>query len=121
MLAVPGPLAMPPGEINPSRPRSRYVLYWAEVAGTRTPWAPDFNSVGASGAEVASVAAARTWDPLHEGDPEPFGPEDLRRDGIDALVIVRDELRGSRADRLRSAFEPWIVHADQELIVAKGW
>ncbi len=51
VLDIPGPVALPPGVVNLSRPRSQYFLYAQTLHGQPTPWAPDFNSVGAQGGD----------------------------------------------------------------------
>ena len=48
LLEVPGPVALPPGRINLSRPRARYLLYAQLRHGAGSPWAPDFNGLGAA-------------------------------------------------------------------------
>lgn len=53
ILDVPGPVALPPGEVNLSRPRARWFLYAQTAHGQATPWAPDFNAVGAQGGDKA--------------------------------------------------------------------
>lgn len=121
VLSIPGPVAMPPGQVNPSRERARYVLYWGAVAGTRTPWAPDFNAVGAIGREAPVLDAVRSWDPLTGRDPERFTVEALRAAGIDAVVVHRDQLGELRAAKLREELNDWIRAEEGELIVASGW
>lgn len=119
VLSVPGPVAMPPGVVNRSRPRARYVLYWAAVAGTRTPWAPDFNGVGARGREAPVLAQVRTWDPLSRGIEEAFRVGELRRTGIDAVVLHIDELRRDALalERILVNDGAVLLHKDDTIIV----
>ncbi|HJN73317.1 MAG TPA: hypothetical protein QGF58_05215 [Myxococcota bacterium] len=78
LLDIPGPLAMPPGQINPSRPRARWFLYQQVFHGRASPWIPDFNGVG--------VAADDGLDAVRALDPHgPDSDDDLR---IDAELVV---------------------------------
>ena len=110
LLDLPGPLAMPPGEPNPSRPRARFVLYAQTVHGRASPWRPDFNSVGVAGND--SLDAALGLDP-HSGRPAPTSlklPE-----SVDLVMLRRRELRdgGREAAALLEA-EGWARLADAE-------
>jgi hypothetical protein len=124
VLAVPGPVAMAPGVINRSRLRSRYLLYEAAVAGTRTPWAPDFNAVGAVGTEPPVLGAVRSWDPLVDRPRIPFAGSELAQVGIDVAVLHPRDLGPDVAATLRDALiagGATILHEDSELIVVGGW
>ena len=66
VLDVPGPVALPPGEVNLSRPRAQWFLYSQTRHGGPTPWAPDFNSVGADSAEHPAFQAVLPT--LHQFD-----------------------------------------------------
>ena len=59
---LPGPMAVEPGRINPSRPWSRWFLYQQTGHGHGTTWAPDFNSVGV---EAASGDQAAPYVVVH--------------------------------------------------------
>lgn len=109
LLDVPGPVAMPPGEINRSRARARSFLYAQTAHGMGTPWAPDFNSVGAVGEELG-LAGVRALDPLVGADP-PLAL-DLPQ-SIDHVVVHVRELRGAAdtAHRLLLA-EGWVRTGD---------
>jgi hypothetical protein len=104
VLSIPGPISRPPGEINPSRQRARYLLYWPAVAGTRVPWIPDFNGVGVAASEAATLADVRTWDRLSDEPPRPLSLGRLAAAGIAAIVLHRDELGASRTASLRDTF-----------------
>ncbi|MCK6522795.1 hypothetical protein L6R49_15305 [Myxococcota bacterium] len=110
LLDLPGPLAMPPGEPNPSRPRARFVLYAQTVHGRASPWRPDFNSVGVAGSD--GLDAARGLDP-HSGLPAPTRL-DLPQD-VDLVMLRRRELRegGREAAALLEA-EGWARLAEDE-------
>ena len=123
VLSVPGPLTRPPGEMNPSRPRARYLLYYPAMSGTRTAWAPDFNGIGA-GTEVAIHDAVRSWDP-HEGrDAQAVPLGALREAGIDALVVHRQELGSQRTRELLEHLESQGARTselEEGLVVVSGW
>ena len=110
VLELPGPVAAPPGRINPSRPRSRYLLFFQTRHGQPSPWVPDFNAVGVSGGATA-IAPFRSWDPVEEringlpsADGLPPGLIDRLGDaGIRHVVVHRQELGGPRAGRLKEA------------------
>jgi len=61
LLDIPGPLAMPPGQMNPSRPRARWFLYQQVFHGRASPWVPDFNGVGVAADD--GLDAVRALDP----------------------------------------------------------
>lgn len=86
-LVVPGPVARPPGEINPSRPRARFLLYYQVAHGQPSPWVPDFNGVG--------VARATPWlDPFRAWDPAEAGRDDLPPATAEALAPAVRRLAG---------------------------
>ena len=85
VLDIPGPVSLPPGEVNLSRPRARWFLFGQTMHGQATPWIPDFNGVGAdtAGAEWLSVEAALAgFDRVAGGD----GTKDL---ALDVVTILR--------------------------------
>ncbi|HNC95983.1 MAG TPA: hypothetical protein PKW90_07655 [Myxococcota bacterium] len=101
LLEVPGPLAMPPGEPNFSRPRSRYLLYAQTLHGAASPWAPDFNGV-AEGKEAPFLQDFRACDPLYQKlHPDatcgPFRLGPLKAAGVTQVMVHRDELRSQAA------------------------
>jgi hypothetical protein len=101
VLDIPGPLAMPPGVLNPSRPRARWFLYQQVFHGQPSPWAPDFNSVGTRAED--GLDRTRALDPVLD---QPL-PERLDLE-VDSVVLHHRELRG----RLEEA---------QELLRAEGF
>jgi hypothetical protein len=97
VLDLPGPLAMPPGAINRSRPRARWFLYAQTAHGRPSPWRPDFNSVGVAAADDG-LDGARALDPLARRP----APEVLSLPAtVDAVVVHRGELRGNADDAAR--------------------
>ncbi|MCB9744852.1 MAG: hypothetical protein H6741_03985 [Alphaproteobacteria bacterium] len=89
LLDLPGPLAMPPGEVNLSRPRARWFLYAQTAHGRASPWVPDFNGVGVRAQD--GLDGARALDPLLGQAP----PEALDLpESVDLVVVHRDQLRG---------------------------
>lgn len=119
LLEVPGPVAMPPGEINRSRPRARYLLYYQVAHGAASPWAPDFNGVS-SGEQAPWLASWMALDPLVSDAPP--GPPDvatLEAQGIHQVMLHSDEL-GDRIEPARSALDAagwkWVArNARQEM------
>jgi hypothetical protein len=99
LLAVPGPLAMPPGEINRSRPRARYLLWGLTRTGAQSPWAPDFNGV-AAGHEAPWLDAWRSWDPLTRRTPAAPDLAATRAAGVDVVAVHAGELGSARAREL---------------------
>lgn len=59
---VPGPMAVEPGRINPSRPWARWFLYQQAGHGQASVWAPDFNGVGV---EVETSEEAAPYVVVH--------------------------------------------------------
>jgi len=119
LLEVPGPVAKPPGEINRSRPRAQYLLYYAIAHGAASPWAPDFNGVS-SGEQHAWLEGWRSLDPL-EDLPNPTIPDvpALEAQGITQVMLHPGEL-GDNVELARQALEAagwrWIARgAHQEL------
>lgn len=103
LLEVPGPVARPPGERNPSRPRARYLLYHQTGHGWPSPWVPDFNSVGVT-ARDTGLDPFRAFDPAERRGAPPAleagavqGLVDL---GVGWVMIERPELGAARARRL---------------------
>lgn len=110
VLEVPGFVALPPGQRNPSRLRSRYLLYAQTAHGQPIPWSPDFNSVGVV-ASAPLVQPFRGWDPvevqlngLEAAPPLPADLVDrLTAAGIRHIVLHERELRGAGPTALRDA------------------
>ena len=103
LLDVPGPMAVPPGEINRSRSRARWFLYQQVGHGMGTPWAPDFNNVGV--ATQDGLNSLRALDPL-SGQALPTALDIPQ--SVDWIVLHPEELHGRGADAER-------------LLVAAGW
>jgi hypothetical protein len=122
LLEIPGPVAMPPGEINRSRPRARYLLYYQAAHGAASPWAPDFNGV-AGGEQAPWLASWRALDPL-ETSEDPARPDvrALEDQGLTQVMLHPAELGGG-AELARRALTlaGWACSAQddqQELWVA---
>lgn len=101
LLAMPGPLALPPGTPNPSRPRARYLLYGLGEAGLRSPWAFDFNSVGTAATEHPVLTAARSWDRKADLPRRPLEVDQLRDASIDFVALHERDLGQRATDQLR--------------------
>lgn len=101
LLDIPGPLAKPPGEINPSRPRARWFLYQQVFHERRSPWIPDFNGVGVG--QEDGLDAVRALDP--HGDPS-----------SEALVIDADLVVVHGLDVDLPGFEELRVVEDKRLL-----
>jgi hypothetical protein len=103
LLEVPGPVSRPPGEINASRPRARYFLYYQTGHGQPSPWSPDFNGLGAS-APSPHLDPFRRFDRLESGasweaDARLLAGDlaALRAAGVGLIMVQRDELGARRA------------------------
>ncbi len=106
VLDIPGPFAMPPGKINPSRPRASRFLYAQTQHQQPIAWAPDFNSMNTQ--IQSDLDVWRSWDPLHNGpalNPSKENIDKLTAQGIRHLVIHRDWLGKNRAGRLEKILE----------------
>ncbi len=113
LLEVPGPVARPPGEINRSRPRARYLLYTLIDHAAASPWAPDFNGVS-HGRQAEWLATWQALDPLvQDQPPSPPDVSALRDQGIAQVMLHVDELGGERAALARLALEAagWLCTA----------
>ncbi len=101
LLEVPGPVSMPPGEINRSRPRAKYLLYYQAHHGAASPWAPDFNGVAAT-LPAPWLASFASWDPLVRSSAQPPDLAGAAAAGITQIMVHRDEL-GANAEPLEHA------------------
>ncbi len=103
VLDIPGPYAMPPGQINPSRPRAQYLLYYQTVHRHPTPWVPDFNSVGVQ--KTANSAAMDSFvqlDPLADAPlPPGLAITWLIENGVHNVVLHQNEIGKKQATLLR--------------------
>ncbi len=98
LLEIPGPLAFPPGQENPSRPRARWWLYGQTVHGASSPWAPDFNSVGVTNQGEEWLGSVRALDPATKETP----PEALNVPPHIHQVLVHRRGLGTRFERAES-------------------
>lgn len=103
LLEVPGPVAMPPGVINRSRPRARYLLYYQLYHGAASPWAPDFNGL-ATTPTPAWLQGFLAYDPLVAGTPGPLDLTAAAAAGVTQVMVHRDEL-GVNAPALEAALQ----------------
>ena len=104
LLELPGPVAMPPGEINRSRGRAQYLLYYQIGHGAASPWAPDFNGVS-QGEQHPWLDSWRALDPLEDmGEPALPDVAALEAQGIHQAMLHPGEL-GSGLDLARTALE----------------
>lgn len=101
LLDLPGPIAMPPGVMNPSRPRARYLLYARLLGGAQSPWTPDFNGV-ASAARPAWLDGFAAWEPVLDNEGAPMDVPGAAAAGVTQVLVHEKELRGE-APRLVEA------------------
>ena len=102
LLEVPGPLAFPPGVVNHSRPRARYLLYFQRSHGAASPWSLDFNGL-APQLGPSPLDAWRALDPLWPGATEQMpDPTALIQIGILQVMVHPDLLRRATAEALRA-------------------
>jgi hypothetical protein len=103
LLEVPGPVAMPPGVVNRSRERARYLLYYQAFHGAASPWRFDFNSVAAGG-EPEWLASWVAQDPL--SGMTGAGPPDaavLAQHGVAQVMVHRQQIDRSRLSAIDDA------------------
>lgn len=108
LLEVPGPVALPPGERNPSRPRARYLLFYQVFHRAASPWAFDFNGLQAV-EEPGWLTPFRGCDPLwRRHHPEaacgPFELEPMWLAGVTQILLHRSEL-GRQTEEVQRALE----------------
>ncbi len=103
LLEVPSIVAMPPGQVNPSRARARSLFYYQAHHGQPSPWTPDFNAVGTLPGD-AWLAPFAAWDPLVAKTPpeelEEGAVELLRGRGVELVMVQGKELGAERSRRL---------------------
>jgi len=109
LLEVPGPVVRPPGVVNGSRPRARYLLYAQTRHGQPSPWAPDFNGLGAA-ESTPHLDPFRAYDRLEVAEDweaqaglTAADLAALRSRGIGLVMIQTRELGSKRARALRAA------------------
>ncbi len=114
LLEVPGPVALPPGTLNPSRPRARYLLYYQLHHHAASPWAPDFNGIAAT-PPAPWLAAFADWDPVVGGPETTLDLAAARADGVTQVMVHRGEL-----GRRQAGFEAALVAGGARLLHADG-
>ncbi len=101
LLETPGPLVLPPGVENPSRPRLRYLAYFQTGHRQPSPWLLDLNGLMPGG--PAALDFLQAWDPSSPTKP-PDVPADLvarlRALGIADVMVQERELGKERARSL---------------------
>lgn|GEM_PF-1193906 len=106
LLEVPGPVAMPPGEINLSRARAKYLLYYQTRHGRSSPWAPDFNGLSKP-AEPEWLKDIRAYDPydpyFHIRPKIPLRLDEMRAAGVRSVMVQPKTLGTEAARRLETA------------------
>ncbi len=102
LLELPGPLALPPGVPNPSRPRARWFLYAQLQTGAASPWTLDFNGIAHDG-DAVWLDSFRSWD--RALGVEPIAPDlvGARDAGVHQAMVHRDLYGPERAARLEAA------------------
>ena len=114
LLEVPGPVSMPPGVINRSRPRARYLLFYQLSHGAHSPWTLDFNGIStAKNAPWLSSFAA--FDPLSKATPGDLDLAGARAGGVSQIMVHRDELAGNA-----QAFEAALLGGGAVLLSVDG-
>jgi hypothetical protein len=93
LLDLPGVVALPPGMVNPSRPRARYLMYAQLFHPAASPWVPDFNSV-ANAARPAWLDSFAAWEPILDNEGAPLDIEGARQAGVTQILVHEKELRG---------------------------
>ncbi len=120
LLDLPGPVALPPGVVNPSRPRARYLLYAQGFHPADSPWAPDFNGVSAA-PRPPWLAGFAAWEPILDNSGAPMDMEGARAAGVTQILVHVRELRGE-APLLLQALKAagCIIEAEQDGMVLLG-
>ena len=114
LLELPGPVALPPGTPNPSRPRARYLLLAQLQHGAPSPWTLDFNGIAHS-RDAAWLATFRAWDPVLDGAGPPPDLAAAAADGVHQAMVHRDEYR-----KVAPAFEAALAEAGARLVAEEG-
>jgi hypothetical protein len=102
LLELPGPLALPPGVLNPSRPRARWFLYAQLRHGAASPWTLDFNGV-ATDRDAPWLDSFRSWDPTRQGERLPPDVAAARAAGVAQALVHRDLYGKADARALEAA------------------
>lgn len=114
LLEIPGPVAMPPGVVNRSRPRARYLLYAQLSHHAASPWVPDFNGVSAA-RNAPWLDGFASWDPLLRTTPTALDLAAARTAGVTQVMVHRDELAGNAV-----RFEAELVDGGATLVAEDG-
>lgn len=93
LLDLPGVVTLPPGMINPSRPRARYLLYAQLHHPADSPWVPDFNGVS-SRPRPAWLDGFAAWEPILDNEGAPLDLDGARQAGVTQILVHERELRG---------------------------
>ena len=101
LLEVPGPVALPPGRPNPSRPRARWLLFAQLRTGAVSPWTLDFNGISHD-RDAPWLASFASWDPVVATEPLPPDVAGARAAGVTRVMVHRDEL-SKNADAFEAA------------------
>ena len=101
LLELPGPVALPPGAPNASRPRARFVLWAQATHGARSPWTLDFNGVSRD-QDAPWLDSFASWDPLLHRPQLAPGVNAARAAGVRQILLHQDGY-GDRADALEHA------------------
>ncbi len=99
VLDLPGPLAMPPGQVNPSRSRANYLMFHQTMHGQPSPWIPDFNSVGVAPTATSNIMKAfEQIDPLTRAPiPTDLPIQQLNELGVQTIVLHPRKLGRTRS------------------------
>lgn len=102
LLELPGPLALPPGEPNPSRPRARWLLYAQLRTRATSPWTLDFNGIARDG-DASWLEGFRSWDRALRAAPLPIDLSGARDAGVHQALVHRELYGAERAAGLEAA------------------
>jgi hypothetical protein len=107
VLDIPGPVAMPPGVINRSRRRARYLMYEQTVHGQPSPWVPDFNSVGVAPSDNnLALTEIAELDPLvSQSAPAKVPVAAIGSLQVDLVQLHHSRLGQARANQIARALE----------------
>lgn len=104
ILDIPGPMAIPPGQANPTRKRAEYLLYAQLYHHQPSLWAHDFNGLNTVQNKWEHW---KTWDPLYKKEPHIITVEDhvdlIEQDA--GVVIHRDILGQHKSELLKKNLE----------------
>ncbi len=112
LLDLPGPIAMPPGVVNPSRPRARYLLYAQRFHHADSPWVPDFNGVGGT-ARPAWLDGFAAWEPMLDNEGAPMDMAAAKAAGVTQILVHTHELNGEQSLLLDALKESGCTVEDQ--------